>query len=235
MTMAQSLVLFVIAAGLLTLTPGLDTALVLRTSASEGARPATFVALGIGLGCLTWGVAAASGLTALLAAAPMAFEVLKLAGTVYLVWLGARLAFSRGGGLDIVASVQNVAPQRDNLQRDAGGKLLRTFPHPALLSLHPALLSLRRGLFCNLLNPKVGVFYISFLPQFVPAGAPVGGYMLLLACLHVALGLIWSTVLIGATLPLGRLLRRPGVVRSIDRLTGCVLIGFGLKLALSRR
>ena len=208
MTVIQSLLLFSLAAGLLTITPGLDTTLVLRTSASEGARPAAMAALGIGLGCLVWGAAAALGLTALLTAAPLAFQVLKWAGVAYLVWLGLKMILSRAQGLDL------------------------TTPSEA----SPASVGwLRRGLFTNLLNPKVGVFYVTFLPQFVPAGAPAGPWMFLLAGLHVVFGLAWFAVLIAATLPLSRVLRRPAVVRWIDRIAGGVLIGFGAKLALSRR
>jgi threonine/homoserine/homoserine lactone efflux protein len=210
MTVIQSLLLFSLAAGLLTITPGLDTTLVLRTSASEGPRPATFAAVGIGLGCLAWGVAAASGLTALLSAAPIAFEVLKWVGTAYLVWLGLKMIFSRSQGLDLA---------------EAGGAPQVT----------QGLGWMRRGLLTNLLNPKVGVFYVTFLPQFVPTGVPAGPWMLLLAALHVVFGLIWFAVLIAATLPLSRVLRRPAVVRWIDRIAGVVLIGFGAKLALSRR
>ncbi len=212
MTVAQSLVLFILAAGLLTLTPGLDTALVLRASASEGPRPAALAALGIALGCLVWGGAAASGLTALLQAAPWAFTALKWTGCVYLVWLGLKLILSPSSGLDLAAA----------------GAVGVAWPDRGLGWV-------RRGLLTNLLNPKVGVFYVSFLPQFVPAHVPVGGYMLLLAALHVLLGLAWFAVLIAATLPMSRALRRPAVAAAIDRVAGCVLIGFGVKLALSRR
>ena len=208
MTVIQSLLLFSLAAGLLTITPGLDTTLVLRTSASEGARPAAMAAIGICLGCLVWGAAAAMGLTALLTAAPLAFQVLKWAGVAYLVWLGLKMILSRAKGLDLDGPPEASAASKGWL---------------------------RRGLFTNLLNPKVGVFYVTFLPQFVPTGVPAGPWMFLLAVLHVVFGLVWFAVLIAATLPLSRVLRRPAVVRWIDRIAGGVLIGFGAKLALSRR
>ena len=94
---------------------------------------------------------------------------------------------------------------------------------------------LRRGLLTNVLNPKVGVFYITFLPQFVPPGVPVVAYTFVLASVHVALSALWFALLIGVTAPLGRLLRRPTFMKTMDRLTGCVFIAFGAKLALSRR
>ncbi|CAG9275178.1 hypothetical protein PUN4_990022 [Paraburkholderia unamae] len=90
-----------------------------------------------------------------------------------------------------------------------------------------------RGFLSNLLNPKVGVFYVTFLPQFVPAGANVASYCFWLACLHVALTLVWFAILISATVPLGRFLRRPAAVKTLDRLTGGVFVAFGIKLAAS--
>ena len=95
--------------------------------------------------------------------------------------------------------------------------------------------SLRRGLFTNLLNPKVGVFYVTFLPQFTPAGVNIGGYCFLLACIHVALGAAWAVALILATTPLRAFLSRPGAVKTMDRVTGGVFLAFGAGLALSRR
>src|SRR5580692_11075314 len=91
MTLAPSLLAFLVAAGLLTLTPGLDTAMVLRAATVEGRRPAAMAAAGIGLGCLVWGASVALGLGALLTASTLAFTVLKWAGAGYLLYLGARL------------------------------------------------------------------------------------------------------------------------------------------------
>ncbi|MGZ8307389.1 MAG: LysE family translocator, partial [Allosphingosinicella sp.] len=92
-----------------------------------------------------------------------------------------------------------------------------------------------RGLLTNLLNPKVGAFYVSFLPQFIPAGASVPSTTLLLAAIHAALGLLWFALLIGATRPLAAMLRDPALLRGLDRATGGVLIFFGLRLAFSRQ
>jgi len=209
MTLAPSLIAYLIAAALLTLTPGLDTAMVLRSAAVEGRRAAALAAVGIGLGCLVWGASVALGLGALLTASTLAFTLLKWAGAGYLVYLGARL----------------VLKPRRMLVLDAG---------PAPRNGGP-LAPLRRGLLTNLLNPKVGVFYVSFLPQFTPPGVPMAPYVFMLACIHVVMGLIWSGALIAATIPIGRYLARPGVVTVMDRLTGCVFVAFGARLALSRR
>jgi threonine/homoserine/homoserine lactone efflux protein len=98
MSVDQALVSFTLAAGLLTITPGLDTALVLRTAAVEGRKHAMLAGAGICSGCLLWGIAASFGLSALLAVSSVAYSVLQIAGAVYLVYLGIKLfidAFSR--------------------------------------------------------------------------------------------------------------------------------------------
>jgi len=208
MTTLQALLAFSFAAFLLTITPGLDTALVLRTAATEGPRRAFAAALGIGMGCLVWGVAAACGAGALLTASELAYTALKWAGAAYLVWIGIKMILKPRESFEPGA----IAPT------DGG-----------------AMASLRRGLLTNLLNPKVGVFYISFLPQFVPTGANPATFGVLLAVLHVVMGLIWAGLLIAATAPLAGLLREASVIRGLDRITGGVFIAFGLRLALERR
>lgn len=208
MTIGQALAAYLVAAGLLTLTPGLDTALILRTAAVEGPKRAAFAALGIIGGCLVWGAAVALGLGALLAASKIAFTVLKWAGAAYLVWLGLNLILKPRDRFDLAQG-----------QASAGGDFAW----------------MRRGLLTNLLNPKVGVFYISFLPQFLPAGVAPAPFIFLLAVIHAVLGLAWSACLIGATRPIAGALRKAAVVRWLDRLTGGVFLGFGVRLALERR
>jgi threonine/homoserine/homoserine lactone efflux protein len=208
MTLFPSLLAFIAAASILTVTPGLDTALVLRTAAVSGPRPAWFATVGIGLGCLVWGAAVSVGLGALLAASELGYTIVRWAGAAYLLWLGIGLISRPRRGLEPAGD--EAAPERDARQ------------------------ALRRGLLTNLLNPKVGVFYITFLPQFVPAGASVAGFSFLLAAIHVVLGLIWFAILIAATVPLGRVLARPRVVTALDRLTGGIFVAFGVKLALTR-
>ena len=196
---------YLAAAGVLTLTPGVDTAMILRTSTAHGARSGAAAACGIGLGCLVWGAAAAFGLTAVLTASTLAFTILKWAGGGWLVWMGAKLLWKPRRGLEMEA-------------------LFADAPTPQA--------AFRRGLLTNLLNPKVGVFYMTFLPQFIPAGADVARYCLMLASIHVVMGLAWSACLIALSVRLGAFLRRPAVVTTMDRLTGAVFVGFGLKLAL---
>jgi threonine/homoserine/homoserine lactone efflux protein len=202
------LLAFTAAAGVLTVTPGADTAMVLRTSSADGPRAGVATALGICLGLLIWGAGAAFGLTALLAASTLAFTVLKWLGAGYLVYLGVRL---------LLRPRSTMTPAAGDMRRAGGFG------------------AFRRGLLTDLLNPKIGVFYISFLPQFVPHGANIAAFSLLLAGVHVALSLIWLNLLVALTVPLARILSRPAVVRGLDRLTACVFLGFGLRLALSER
>lgn len=203
MSIAESLIAFGVAAFLLTITPGLDTALMLRTAAVEGPRRAALTGAGILTGCLVWGAAVAVGLGALLTASEAAFTILKWAGAAYLVWMGIGMIRKPRKAFDMTAT-----------QGSAG---------------------FGRGLATNLLNPKVGVFYVSFLPQFVPAGVSAAPWMFGLAALHAFISIFWFAALVGATVPLSGLLKRSGVVTWLDRITGGVLIGFGVKLALARR
>lgn len=117
-----------------------------------------------------------------------------------------------------------------------GFKLLRRprdcFVHDEAVIKKPGQGAFARGALTNLLNPKVGIFYVSFLPQFIPAGVSVAPFTLLLGLIHVLLGLLWFLILIAATSPVLRWLRRPAAVRWLDRATGGVFIAFGARLAV---
>jgi len=204
---AASLIAFVAAAALLTITPGLDSALILRTAAVEGRREAAAAGAGILLGCLVWASAAAVGLGALLAASEAAYTTLKWAGAAYLCWLGVKLILHPRKAFTPDAAPDSPA---------ASGWFVR-------------------GLLTNLLNPKVGVFYVSFLPQFIPDGAPVVFWSLAMGVTHIGLTVLWFALLILATIPIAGALRRAAVVQWLDRLTGGLFIAFGLKLALESR
>jgi len=165
---AESLFPFLVTAAVLTITPGLDTAMVLQSSTSCGARQGQCTAMGIAIGCLCWGTAAAFGLGTLLKAWPIVFECLRSAGAVYLGWIGARLLF---------------APRRA-LAGSAGAAPLRASNADAI----------RSGFLTNILNPKVGIFYLTLLPQFVSAnGGSSDAFGLALA--HVLIALSWFLAL----------------------------------------
>ncbi len=206
MSIQTALLAYLAAAALLTITPGLDTAIVLRTAAAEGPRRAALAALGVLTGLLAWGLAVALGLGVLLIASNLAYRVLKWAGAAYLVWLGLNLLLKPRSTFDLA---QAPRPGRSNWWL--------------------------RGLLNNLLNPKIGVFYVSFLPQFVPAGVSPAPFIVLLAFIHALMGALWFALLIAATTPLQRWLQRTAVVRWLDRITGLVFLGFGARLAFDRR
>ncbi|MFJ9517343.1 LysE family translocator [Kitasatospora sp. NPDC101801] len=193
---------FALVVGLLTLTPGLDTALILRTAALGERARAWGVVLGIGTGTMVWGTLSSLGVSALLTASHLAYETLRWAGVAYLLWMGLQLL--RGSG-----------PAGPEPEVGGGGFLA----------------GWRRGALTNLLNPKVGVFYVAVLPQFIPAGAPHLPMGILLTSVHVAEGLLWSTVLVAFARAVRGWLRRPAARKVLDRLTGLVVVGFGLRLA----
>lgn len=211
MTLTQAILSFAVVAGLLTLVPGIDTALVLRSSLTRSRSFAFSTALGISTGAMVWGVAAAVGVSALLAASELAYRALTLAGAAYMVWLGASLLWKSRKGAAQCSSGATVmtAAGRDSLCR---GWLT--------------------GAGTNLLNPKVGVFYIATIPQFIPAGTPPLLVGVVLAGVHCALTMAWFALLIFGTGYASKWLQGPRSVRVIDRITGTVLVGFGVKLAL---
>lgn len=213
MTTFQALLSFAIAAGLLTVTPGLDTALILRTATVKGSRAAVWVGLGISLGCLIWCTLAAVGLGALLAASRVVYDLLRIAGACYLVCLGVQLWWK---AKHHKASIP--AEEGHNTALPESGQAARQW--------------FRQGLLTNLLNPKIGVFYVTFMPQFLPKEANVAILGTSMGMIHAAEGLLWFFVLILATRPLSRWLKEARVMKTLDRVTGSVLIGFGAKLAL---
>lgn len=210
MDLTHAVLSFAILGALLTITPGLDTALVLRSAVTMGRGPAFATALGVNTGALIWGAAAAVGVSALLTASTTAYTVLRVAGAAYMLYLGVRMmwsAFKKDG-----EAVELTAPAAPTWWSTFG-----------------------KGLFTNLLNPKVGAFYVAVLPQFIPADASPLGVGVLLALVHDVEGLLWfSLIIFGAQAARGLLARR-SVRRTVDAGTGAVLIGFGLRLGLSSR
>ncbi|MCI2420564.1 LysE family translocator [Saccharopolyspora sp. K220] len=204
---------FVLVALIGVMTPGLDTMLILRHSLLGGRRAGVATYLGISLGCVVWGTASVAGLTALLTASQLAYDVVRVAGAVYLLWLGGSALWK--------SLPRNRVQQPDAAIPDA----------PVGLTSGAAL---RSGLATNLLNPKVGVFYISLLPQFLPTGHAFAWGPLLVAT-HILIGLLWSTVLVWVAGRARALFQRQRVRAWLDRITATVLIGLGLKLAVEGR
>ncbi|MCO5098872.1 MAG: LysE family translocator [Rhodocyclaceae bacterium] len=202
---------FLLAAALITLAPGPDNLSVLSLGLSRGRRAGIGFGLGCALGCFIHTLLATLGVTALIAASETAFTALKLAGAAYLCWLGWKALRSPGATLSADAEV---------LHTD---KAMRPY--------------LVRGFVANAINPKVALFFLAFLPQFVdPSRGHAAAQTALLGTLFAA-----QTVLIFGAIgwyagTVGGWLRgRPAVGRWLDRATGVLFIGLGIRLALAGR
>jgi threonine/homoserine/homoserine lactone efflux protein len=216
LTIYHALLAFTLAAGLLTITPGIDTALVLRTAAVEGPGRAMLAGAGVCCGCLTWGLLVSVGLGSLLAVSQVAYGILRIAGACYLIFLGSKMLLRKHP----LASVRGELVSAPVSASPVSASAPRWFV---------------RGLLTNLLNPKVGVFYVTFLPQFIPANVSVTSFSVLLAAIHATEGILWFSLLTLATRPLSRWLSRASVAQSLDRAMGTLLVGFGFGLLLDSR
>jgi RhtB (resistance to homoserine/threonine) family protein len=208
---AQHLLLFVAAGWLLNLTPGPDVLYIVSHSLRAGARAGIVAGLGITAGCFVHVFAAAVGVSALLAASATAFTVLKWAGAAYLVYVGIKLLLSRAQPVGWGQSAAYPTAQTVSLRRVFTG-----------------------GFLTNVLNPKVAIFFLAFVPQFIPADAahPALAFLLLGVLFNVNSVPVNS----GWALAAAWMARRPAVQRGmhwLDRVAGAMFIAFGLKLAMS--
>ncbi len=214
--MTTALLGFALAATLVILAPGPDFMLVMRNTVRGGRRAGWVTGCGTLSGLTVWALAAALGLSALLRVSHIAYDVLRFCGAAYLIWLGVTslVSFRRKGtggtkpAVDVAALGQ--APSR---------------PGRAYLN----------GMLSNLLNPKISVFFMAFLPAFVPAGASAPRFSLVLGAWFIAETGLWLAVVAWLADRGVRWLRRPTVQRWLERITGIVLIGFGVRLATESR
>ena len=212
----QDLALFSLTVLVLNATPGVDLVYTVTRTQQHGVRGGLAAALGIGLGCIVHALAAAFGLAALLAASAAAFDVLKLAGATYLLWLGAGLL--------------------RRAIRAAPGASSAAQPDALVSVAAPLGAILRQGLLTNVLNPKVAIFFLALLPQFIAAQAPhktlaflaLGGWF-------VVQGMLFLAALVLGIAPLRRW--RPGtaVRRGFDGAAGALFVGLAARLALAER
>jgi len=194
----------------LVITPGQDTFFILGRSLSGGRAAGIAAALGITAGSVIHTVAAALGLSALLATSQYAFMAVKFAGAAYLIYIGVRALLSRASGL---AGGQAAG-------QDAGRRT-----------------AFRQGILSNLLNPKVALFFLALMPQFITAGsANKVGAFLALGLSFVALGMAWCALLAVAAARLrGAFLRRPSMATVLNKVAGVMFIALGLRLATARQ
>lgn len=200
-------------AALLTIIPGADTALVTKNAITRGRTAAFFTTFGICLGCLCHATASALGLSVILRESARLYEWVKLAGAAYLVYIGVRSLWAARSEIDPAGTVST--PEANDVRPG----LLRSFSE---------------GLFTNLLNPKVAIFYLTFLPQFIAPGESVLRKSLFLASIHVLMGLAWLCTYSVLLDRMSSVLTRPSVKRKLEALTGAVLVAFGLRLAMER-
>jgi threonine/homoserine/homoserine lactone efflux protein len=214
--MTPSLWTFVGVAALLTILPGADMALVARSTLLDGRRPAFFTSLGICLGLCVHATASALGLSAILRVSAVAYTTVKAVGAGYLIYLGVQTIRGAGNRLSTdVGGLENGAPS--SAERIL---LLRSF---------------RQGILTNVFNPKVAIFYLTFLPQFIAPSDPVLLKSLGLAGIHIAMGLVWLMIYAWFLGSLRNVLTRSSLRRWLEGITGGLLIALGLRLAWERR
>jgi threonine/homoserine/homoserine lactone efflux protein len=202
---------FVAASAVIILLPGPDTLVVLRALLRQGKSSARRTALGVVTGLSIWATCAVIGISAVVRASHAGYTALRIAGAVYLCVIGVQALRSRGASAELDGAAD---PDRHTRRRRG---LIGT--------------GYLGGLTTDLLNPKVGVFFVTFLPAFVPHGEPVGWVTLLLGGLFtIETGLYFLVFLAFADKIVARL-RRPRFRKLLDRGTGTILIGFGVRLA----
>jgi threonine/homoserine/homoserine lactone efflux protein len=198
---------------LVIMTPGPDTALTIRNALLGGVRAGIFTALGVAAGQVLWATAASAGVVGLLVASAPAFEAVKLAGAAYLVFIGVQTLYS-------ACWTGAVAPGAKS-----GSTGRRLTPAAAL----------RQGVINDLANPKMAAFFASLFPQFVPDGSASFAALMLLGLVFSGMTLAWLVAYALAIAKAGDALRRSGVRRAIEGITGAVLIALGLRLASEHR
>jgi RhtB (resistance to homoserine/threonine) family protein len=209
--MGTHLLVFLGVAAILIVVPGPDMALVTKNAVVHGRAAALGTAFGVGAGLAIWTVASALGVASLVRTSATAFTALKLAGAAYLIWLGVQALRS---ARRVWARTEVAGDERVALGTRAG---------------------FRQGIFSNLGNPKIAAFFTSLLPQFIGSGRAVLVPFLLLGAVFVLMTLAWLFLYAMVAARASSVLRRPRVKAMLDRLTGVVLIGLGIRLATEHR
>lgn len=200
---------FLLAITVLTMSPGVDSLLVIRNAARGGLRDGLLTSLGICMGLFAHATVSALGLSVILLGSATLFAAMKLAGAAYLVWLG--------------------------IQSLRSAWHARGLPIPEQRSQAvPAVVSLREGLLSNVLNPKPIIFYMAFLPQFIDPAHSALLQSLGMAAMHFTIAMVWQGILVVMVDRARNLLARPRVSKVMDTVTGALLLGFGAKLAATQ-
>jgi threonine/homoserine/homoserine lactone efflux protein len=231
-TLLSHLLAFAGAALLLAIAPGPATAVLLRQTIRHGRRRGVATVAGIEAGVLFWAVTAAVGLSALLAASTVAYDILRIAGAIVLIGLGVQaLVRSRSEHDDTeLQNTENTEP--DGVAAGAAASVSTT---DVTENSRDARRAFRAGLLTNIANPKAGVFAISFLPQFIPRDDPVLPTGLLLAAVWVLCDGSWYLALTAVVHAARRIFARGSTRRRLEAVSGVALVGFGVRLALEQR
>jgi threonine/homoserine/homoserine lactone efflux protein len=188
--------------------PGPDTALTIRNTVFGGRKGGIFTAAGVSTGQAAWALAAAAGVAALLEGAEPVYMAIRIAGAAYLLFLGTQA---------ILVGVRRTS----NLAAVEAAVIATRLPPPV---------ALRQGLISNLTNPKMAIFFTSLLPQFVPRGGLIFISLLALGLLFSMMTLVWLTAYVFLVATTGDFLKRPGVRRTLEILTGGALVGLALQI-----
>lgn len=206
--MLDGMAAFVVASLLVSMAPGVTTVVIMRQSMRFGRSAGVATVLGNETGWLLWSMTAALGLSALLLASQLAYDVMRICGAVMLVGLGIKVVWEARRGTLAGSEPEEVTQEAPSWWR-----------------------SYRLGLLTNLANPKAGVFAVSFLPQFVPAGAPT--MLLVLALASTLIDLVWYLAIVGVISRARRFFL--AYRRRLEYLAGVVLIGLALRLVSDAR
>ncbi|KZB90028.1 LysE family translocator [Priestia flexa] len=204
----NDLLTFLLLSSFVVMSPGVDTALITKRTVSEGQASGYRMALGITTGSLVHTFAAAFGLSAILMQSALAFEIVKYVGAIYLIYLGVSSFMTR-----------KKQETEENLKDQ----------------IKPGQSAFKQGLLSNVLNPKVAMFFLTFLPQFVTPGSSSIQQLLMMGVIYTFLSISWFFVYVFFINYLRSWLLSAKVQRAMDRATGLVLIGFGVKLAFSKQ
>ncbi len=199
--------LFIISSILLNLTPGADTIYILGKGISKGKKAAIISALGISTGCMVHTVLAAFGLSVILSKSIIAFNIVKAVGAFYLIYLGIKSMKTKDFSL-----------KEEDKENISSGKIFR------------------EGILTNVLNPKVALFFLSFMPQFISSNNSFGAIpFIVLGSTFVFTGTIWCLILaISSSLMTKKLKEKPSFSKILNRVTGIIFVGLGLKLLTSK-
>lgn len=209
----HDLTLFIISGLLLNMMPGPDTLLIMARSARQGWRAGCAASLGIGAGVMVHVTAAAVGISALLAASSTAFHIVKWVGAAYIVWMGIGMLRARLKG-EAVAPAPGAAPAPQSYGR-----------------------IFAQGFLTNVLNPKVALFFLAFVPQFISADSPSkAAAFFILGCIFNFNSMLWCNGLaLFTAFASARLKVKPLVALWLNRITGSLFLALGARLALSEQ